>query len=99
MKLLGVGVLGSVLLVSGRQAFGQSAHEVALSADKLELHNVKAQAATYQGRAGVRVTDAAADADDAGRLAIIPGTPFQDGTIELNLSGDTAADAPAQARG
>jgi hypothetical protein len=58
MKLLGVGVLGSVLLVSGRQAFGQSAHEVALSADKLELHNVKAQAATYQGRAAVRVTDA-----------------------------------------
>jgi len=99
MKLLGVGVLGSVLLVSGRQAFGQSAHEVALSADKLELHNVKAQAATYQGRAAVRVTDAAADVDDAGRLAIIPGTPFQDGTIELNLSGDTAADAPAQARG
>ena len=53
MKLLGVGVLGSVLLVSGRQAFGQSAHEVASSADKLELHNVKAQAATYQGRAAV----------------------------------------------
>ncbi len=43
MRLGGVGVLGSVLLVSGRQAFGQSAHEVALSADKLELHNVKAQ--------------------------------------------------------
>jgi hypothetical protein len=35
MKLLGVGVLGSVLLVSGRQAFGQSAHEVALSADTI----------------------------------------------------------------
>jgi hypothetical protein len=44
---------------------------------------VKAQAATYQGRAAVGVTDAAADVDDAGRLAIIPGTPFQDGTIEL----------------
>jgi hypothetical protein len=54
---------------------------------------------SIEGRAAVRVTDAAADVDDAGRLAIIPGTPFQDGTIELNLSGDTAADAPAQARG
>jgi hypothetical protein len=77
MKLLGVGVVGAVLLVSGRQAFGQSAHEVALSADKLEVHNVKAQAATYQGRAAVRVTElAAADVDDAGQLAIIPGTAF-----------------------
>jgi hypothetical protein len=100
MKLLRVGALGVVLLVSGGQAFGQSAQEIALPVDKLELHNVKAEAVNYQGREAVRVTDAAAaDVDDAGRLAIIPGTSLQDGTIEVNLSGDTTADASAQARG
>jgi hypothetical protein len=66
----------------------------------LELHNVKAEAVNYQGRAAVRVKDAAAaDVEDAGRLAIIPGTSLQDGAIEISLSGDTTADALAQARG
>jgi hypothetical protein len=97
-RVFGLGVL---LLFSGGHAFGQAAQEIGLkAADRLELHNVKAEAVSYQGRAAMRVTDAAAaDVDDAGRLAIIPGTSFQDGTIEVNLSGDTTADAPAQARG
>jgi hypothetical protein len=101
MRLLGVAMLGVLLLFSGKEPFGQTAHEIALpAADKLELHNVKAETVNYQGRAAMRVTDAAAaDVDDAGRLATIPGTSFQDGTIEVNLSGDTAADAPAGARG
>lgn len=99
MKLLGVSGLG-VVLVSGGLAFGQSEREIALPAGKLELHNVKAEKVSYQGRAAVRVTDAAAaDVDDAKRLAIIPGTSLQDGAIETSLSGDTTADAPAQARG
>ena len=101
MRLGRVCGLGVLWLFSGRQAFGQSAQEIGVpAANKLELHNVKAGKVSYQGRAAVRVTDAAAaDVDDAGRLAIIPGTSFQDGTIEVNLSGDTLADAPAQARG
>jgi hypothetical protein len=36
---------------------------------------------------------------DAGRLAIIPRTSLQDGAIEISLSGDTTADALAEARG
>jgi hypothetical protein len=92
--------LGVVLLVSGGLPFGQSELEIALPAGKLELHNVKAEKVSYQGRAAVRVTDAAAaDVDDAKRLAINPGTSLQDGAIEIVLSGDTTADAPAQARG
>jgi hypothetical protein len=75
--------LGFVLLVSGGLAFGQSEREIALPADKLELHNVKAEKVSFQGRAAARVTDAAAaDVDDAKRLAIIPGTSLQDGAIE-----------------
>jgi hypothetical protein len=37
--------------------------------------------------------------DDAGRLAIVPGCSLQDGTIEVNLTGDTAPDAPVNLRG
>jgi hypothetical protein len=48
----------------------------------------------------VRIADAAAtDVGDAGRLAVVRGTSFQDGTIEVTLAGDTAADASPQARG
>lgn len=101
MRLGRVCGLGVLLLSSGWQAFGQGGQEIALgAADKLELRNVKAEKVSYQGRAALRVTDAAAaDVDDAERLAIIPGTSFQDGTIEVSLSGDTLANAAAQARG
>jgi hypothetical protein len=71
-----------------------------LPLDKLELHHVKAEPVTYVGRSAVRVTDAGPPGlDDAGRFAIIPRSSFQDGTIEVNLSGDTAPDAPPELRG
>ncbi|HET9407518.1 MAG TPA: hypothetical protein VFO39_09795 [Candidatus Sulfotelmatobacter sp.] len=47
----------------------------------------------------MRVTDDAPHADDASRFAVVPGTSFQDGTIEVDLTGDTAPDAPANLRG
>jgi len=72
----------------------------AIALDKLELSNVKAEPVTYLGRAAVRVIDAGPDGlDDAGRLAIVPGTSFQGGTIDVNLSGDTAPDARPDLRG
>ncbi len=92
MRLWVVCGLGVLLPCSGAQVLGQAAQEIALgAANKLELHNVKAEAVSYQGREAIRLTDAAADTDDAERLAIIPGTSFQDGTIEVSLSGDTLA--------
>jgi hypothetical protein len=101
MKLLRLCGLGVLLLFSAKQPFGQSYQAIGLpAADKLELHNVKAEPVSYLGRAAVRVTDAASgDVGDAGRFAIIPGTSFQDGTIEVNLSGDTSPNASPQARG
>ena len=80
---------------------GRSSHEVSLNAvDKLELHNVKADLVTYRGAAAVRIADSAAtDVGDEGRLALVPGTPFQDGTIEVTVAGETVADAPDLARG
>jgi hypothetical protein len=71
-----------------------------LSLDKLELHNVKAEQVTYLGRAAVSITDVGpANLDDAGRLAVIAGSSFQDGTIAVNLTGDTVPNAPPELRG
>jgi hypothetical protein len=92
----------AIFLVSSQTQSGNQAQQkaVALALDKLELHNVKAEPVTYQGRASVRVTDAGPDGlDDASRLAIVPGSSFQDGTIEVDLSGDTAPDARPELRG
>jgi len=83
------------------QLRGQSSQVVSLNAaDKLETRNVKADLVTYRGVSALRITDSAAsDVGDEGRLAIVPGTLFQDGTIEVALAGDTAANAPPLARG
>jgi hypothetical protein len=80
---------------------GQSSREVNLNAvDKLKLQNVKADLVTHRGVRALRVVDTApASVDDAGRLAIVEGTSFQDGTIEVNVAGDTAPEAPPLQRG
>jgi hypothetical protein len=82
------------------QSSGQSSQEIGLpTLDKFELHNVKAEAVTYRGHSAIRVTDVGApEVDDASGL-IVPGSSFQDGTIEVDLSGDTVPDAPEGARG
>ncbi len=92
----------AVLLVSSETQSGSQARQkaVGLALDKLELRNVKAEPVTYLGRAAMRVTDAGPEGlDDAGRLAIVPGSSFQDGTIEVSLSGDTAPNPPPEWRG
>jgi hypothetical protein len=100
-RLIWACVLAALLVGSGWQSVGQARQEtLKLVADKLELHNVKAEPVTYLGRAAVRIRDAGTEGlDDAGRLAIVPGSSFQDGTIEVNLSGDTAPDARPEWRG
>ena len=101
MKLVHLCALAILLLCGAVLSSGQASQEISLQgAGQLEPHNVKAEPVTYLGRPAVRVTDAgAADLDDAGRLAVVRGTSFQDGTIEVNLSGDTAPDAPPNLRG
>jgi len=91
----------AVLLIGAMASGGQEPRKpAALVLDKLELHNVKAEAVTYLGRSAMRVTDAGPEGlNDADRLAVVPGSSFQDGTIEVSLSGDTAPNAPAGFRG
>jgi hypothetical protein len=92
--------LSVVLVGSQTKSTGQGQKAGGLALEKLELHNVKAEPVTYLGRGAVRVADAGAEGlGDEGRFAIVPGSSFQDGTIEVNLTGDTVPDAGPGARG
>lgn len=65
-----------------------------------QSRNVKAEQVTYKGRAALRVTDtAAASVVDGERLVILSKTEFQDGVIEIELTGEPAANAGEGARG
>jgi hypothetical protein len=99
-----VWALGTIAVLSPyfrAQTVNQSARMLTLrSPDALELHSVKADSVSYRGRSAVRITDAAGDAgDDVSRIAIVKGTSVQDGSVEVDLSGDTAPDTPANLRG
>ena len=94
--------LVSLVFVFGSQAApaGAPQKSVGVALEKLELHNVTAEAVSYQGRRAVRVTDTAPeDVGDAGRFGVVPGSSLQDGTIEVSLSGDTLPNASEGARG
>lgn len=68
--------------------------------NEMQSRNVKAERVTYKGRAALRVTDtAAASVADGERLVILSKTEFQDGVIELELTGEPAPNAGEGARG
>jgi len=101
MALKHVSLIAFLTVCICGHAFSQSTQEIQLNAvDNLELRNVKAESVTYRGRSAVRIMDIAPpDAGDDDRLAIVKGTSFTNGTIEVELSGDTAPTAPPLARG
>jgi hypothetical protein len=73
---------------------------VPLDPANLKLVQVKAERVTFKGRPALRVTDAAPQsAGDEGRLAIVSGTSLLDGTIEIELAGETGSGASQTARG
>lgn len=100
-QLLHAVALTAILVSPQAQSAGQGQQKgAALALDKLELHNVKAEPVTYLGRAAMRIVDAGPEGlDDAGRFAIVPGSSFQDGTIVVNVSGDTGPEARPELRG
>jgi hypothetical protein len=54
----------------------------------------------YQGRPALRIEDANLNGgDNAERMAIIPNTTLENGTIDVDLAGDTAPNAAANLRG
>ena len=66
----------------------------------LEVHNVVTKPVQYRGKTALEVSDADPQhPESAFRLVLIKNITFRNGTIDLYLSGDTAADAPAVFRG
>ena len=66
----------------------------------LEVHNVITKPVQYRGKTALEVRDAVPQLPDATtRLVLIKDVTFRNGTIDLYLTGDTAADAPATYRG
>jgi len=66
--------------------------------EQLEPHGVTLASTTYQGKPAVRV-DAAPTAGNGASYAIVKGSKFHNGTIEVDLAGKPAASAGPGARG
>lgn len=69
------------------------------SPDAVKTVNVKAAASIFKSRRALRVADASPASEDEYRLAILPGTDFRNGTIEIELAGDVAPGSMEGARG
>ena len=70
----------------------------AASHEQFELHKVRAGSARYRGKSAIHlIPDPVRDNDDA--LAVIQGSEFRDGVIEVDVAGDLAAGHSDTARG
>lgn len=70
----------------------------AQTVEQLEAHGASLAKAMYQGKAAVRL-DASPDAANGNSYAILKGSNFHNGTIEVELAGKPAANAGTGARG
>jgi hypothetical protein len=79
----------------------QSAKQIPLTPQNiLEVHNVMTKRVQYRGKSALEVRDAVPQLPDATtRLVLVKDVTFRNGIIDLYLTGDTAADAPATYRG
>jgi len=67
---------------------------------EMQPRNVKMEQVTYKGRKALRATDAAPPGvADGIQLVILNKTEFQDGVIEIELTGEPASNAGGGARG
>lgn len=68
------------------------------SLDQVELVNVDAEVLVYKNKTALRVK-AASGSEQLETLVLIPEISFMDGVIEIEVSGESAPGAIAQARG
>jgi hypothetical protein len=68
------------------------------SIDGLDLVNAKAEVVNYRGRRAVRLNPAPGNANET-LLAILPGSHFKNGTIQVDLAGSPRAGSPPTSRG
>jgi hypothetical protein len=68
--------------------------------NEMQSRNAKTERVTYKGRRALRVTDTApANVVDGERYVILKNTEFQDGVIEIELTGEPGVNAGEGARG
>jgi hypothetical protein len=77
------------------------ARAIPLKVEQLDLVSARAEAVMHQGRAAIRLTEdpALPPKPDTEFLAILQGTEFSEGTIELSVAGAPQLDASSGARG
>lgn len=68
------------------------------TADQLDARGASVSKAMYQGKSALRV-DASLDASNGTSYAVVKGSRFHNGTIEVELAGKPAASAGPAARG
>ena len=73
---------------------------VELALQSAQPQNVTVNPTTYLGRPSLQVIDdGSPDLGDAGRLALLPDSFFENGVVEVDLAGDTVPNAAPTARG
>ncbi len=90
-----------VLVLMATFGYSQPAKPVALDRSKEQKPcNVKVEQVQFKGRKALRVTDdAPPNSSDDDRFLMLTATSFKNGTIEVELAGDTMPNASATARG
>src|SRR5215831_13832087 len=92
-------LVAMVLLMSVSLGFTQERTIPLDHPNDLKPLKVKTEMVTYKGRRALRVADAAPEAGDGERVVILNGTGFQDGVIEVELTGEPGPGAGEGARG
>lgn len=87
--------LAAALLLIALASPGR-AQTLPLNAQKLEPLNVKLQDVTFKGKKAVRVIPTSTDDET---IAILTGSKFENGTITLQVAGQTLPNANSTARG
>jgi hypothetical protein len=86
--------------VHGQQSKAPNSQLRLDSTNGLELVNAKAELVTYRGQQAVRLVPLPGhESGDDGMLAILPGSDFKDGIIEVEVAGIPRPGAPTDARG
>ena len=103
-SLLAIGLIGAAVAAVAAEPGALVRRSLALDApEKLELVGVSAEATRYRGRQALRLVGSGAPgagtAPDRPALAILPGTEFENGTIELDVAGAPLSGAGEGARG
>lgn len=89
----------AVVVLTGVAAWAQS---LQVSIDSLKAHKVRVEQVTYRSKRAIRVTDSMEPKSEGNedRVAVLmTSSPFHDGTIEGEVSGEPGAGAFEAARG